>query len=445
LRQLFSTDLMANLESCFTTNEYGSAFKCSKCNTISKLYIPHKLQIFACPKCGKIHSREDFDQYLKIPNQKATYLKYFKIGTVGKFEGVKYTVIGQANKHVTHRYADKWDEILLLSETGEISFLNCSYGNYTWVKEDHMVQAHEILSTIESTFKFQDREYEFLQGYNYVSKYCIGEFHYNVIDVKKIKCFDYISPPYMISIEKHDNGRVDTFTGRHMTRKQISDMFNDYRIESQEKEGIGIAQPVLGGINVRLFNKVCFALIGCIILTSILFSINKSYREIFHENIPVSGTVSPSPDFVSKSFYIDSNSTNNYLEFTTTASLSNEWIEAALTLIDEATGEEREFGVVSEYYSGVDNGYSWAEGSGMGTVGVSSVPGGRYHLKATIYSSVTSDQNLYLEVKYGSTEVWNTLIIALPLLVILIIINLLKHRYELMRKGEIDNLFESKA
>ncbi len=437
---------MTNFDSCITVNELGTAFKCTGCQTVTKLHIQHKLQTFACPNCGKIHDRLYFDKYLKIPNKNAVFLKYFKIGTVGTFEGVKYTVIGQAHKHVAYRHADKWDEILLLSETGEISFLNCSYGNYTWLREDHTIPAQEILSNIETVFKFQDRDYDFLQGYNYVSKYCIGEFHYDVIDVKNIKCSDYISPPYIISIEKHaKGGRIDTFSGRHMTRKQISAMFNDYRIESQEKEGIGIAQPVLGGISVRTFNKVCLALIGLVILTSILFSAIKSHRPIFQENIPVSGIVSPSPDFISKSFYIDSNSTNNYLEFTTTASLSNEWIETALTLVNEASGEEREFGVVSEYYSGVDNGYSWAEGSNMGTVGVSSVPGGRYHIKAVVYSSTTTDKNLFLQAHYGSTEVWNTLIIVLPLLGIMIIINLLKNRYELMRKGEIDNLFESQA
>lgn len=437
---------MATFDSCFTTNEHGTAFKCTGCHTVSKLYIPHKLQTFACPNCGKIHDRLYFDKYLKIPNQNATFLKYFKIGTVGTFEGVKYTVIGQAHKHVAYRYADKWDEILLLSETGEISFLNCSYGNYTWLKEDHTIPAQEILSNIETVFRFRDRDYDFLQGYNYVSEYCVGEFHYDVIDVKNIKCSDYISPPYIISIEKDEkNKRISTFSGRHMTRKQVSAMFNDYRIESQEKEGIGIAQPVLGGINVRTFNKMCLALIGFVILASILWSTTKSYRQIFHMNIPVAGTSSPTEDFVSKSFYIDSNATGNYLEFNTTASLSNEWIETALTLVNEATGEEREFGVVSEYYSGVDNGYSWAEGSNMGTVGVSSVPGGKYHVKAKVYSSVTSPKNLYLEARYASIEVWNTCILIFPLLGLMIVINLLKRRYELMRKGEIDNLFESQA
>jgi predicted RNA-binding Zn-ribbon protein involved in translation (DUF1610 family) len=436
---------MTNFESCITVNEHGPAFKCTRCNNSFKLYIQHKLQVFACPNCGTLHSRDNFNKYLKIPNQNGVSLKYFKLGTVGTYDGIKYTVIGQASKHVAHRYSDIWVEIILLSERGEISFLNCSYGNYTWVKEDYTIPAQQILLNIEETFEFEDRDYHFFQGYNYVSKHCIGEFHYDVIDVKKIRCTDYISPPYMISIEKHDNGRIDTFIGRHLTRKQISGMFNDYRIESQEKEGIGIAQPILGGINVRMFNQVCFALIGLIILTAIFWSIGQSNRQIFHENIPISTNVSPSPDFVSKSFYIDSNSTNNYLEFTTTASLSNEWIEAALTLVNEATGEEREFGVISEYYSGVDNGYSWAEGSSMGTVGVSSVPGGKYHVKAKVYSSITSDQMFYLEARYGSIEVWNVLIIALPLLGLLIIINLLKNRYELMRKGEIDNLFDTQT
>lgn len=434
---------MATFDSCFTTNEHGSAFKCTRCNKVSRLYIPHKLQTFACPNCGEIHDRQYFEKYLKIPNNNAVFLKYFKIGTVGTFEGVKYTVIGQVHKHVAYRYADKWDEILLLSETGEISFLNCSYGNYTWVKEDFLIPATEMLSNIEKTFHFEGQDYEFLQGYNYASKYCLGEFHYDPIDVKHIRCSDYISPPHLISIEKHEKtGRITAFKGRHMTRKQIGAMFNDYRIESQEKEGIGMAQPVLGGINVRVFNRIAFMLIGLLIITSFVWAQFRSNRPFVHEYLTITNN-GTSPEFVSKSFYLDS--TSNYMEFSTISSLSNEWIETALTLVNETTGEEREFGVVSEYYSGNDNGYAWSEGSNMGIAGLSSVPGGKYHLKIKIYSSITEDKHMTLDGKYAGPEVWNTLLIIFPLLGLIIIINLLKNRYELMRKGEIDNLFESRA
>lgn len=434
---------MSDFESCLTVNEHGNAFKCTRCATVSKLYIPHKLQTFACPNCGKIHDRLHFDKYLKINNKQASYLKYFKIGTVGTFEGVKYTVIGQVNKHVIYRYSDKWDEIILLSETGEISYLNCSYGNYTWVKEDHTVPAQQLLSSIEKSFELDGRDYEFFQSYNYAAKHCIGEFHYDPIDVKNIKCSDYIAPPYMISIEKHANGRINTFKGKHMSRKQVSAMFNDFRIESQNKEGIGMAQPVLGGIDVTVFNKVAFALILLTIVISFTWANMRSSRPIVTETLQVSSSASPAPEFVSKTFYLDS--TSNYLEFTTTSSLSNEWIETALTLVNEVSGEEREFGIVSEYYSGVDGGYSWAEGSSMASTNLSSVPGGRYHLKAKIFSSITSDKFLRIEAKYSGPEVWNALWIAIPLLVLMIIINILKGRYEAMRKGEIDNLFESRS
>lgn len=370
-------------------------------------------------------------------------MKYFKIGTVGTFDGVKYTVIGQVNKHVTYRYQDKWDEILLLSETGEISYLNCSYGNYTWVKEDHTIPAQQLLASIEKRFELDGQDYEFFQSYNYVSKHCIGEFPYDPIDVKGIKCSDYISPPYVISIEKHKNGRISTFKGRHMTRKQVSSMFNDYRIESQDKDGIGIAQPVLGGIDVTNFNKISFGLILLTLVISFTWASMRSSRQIVQEVVQIPSSSTTTPEFVSKTFYLDS--TSNYLAFSTRSNLSNEWIETALTLVNEVSGEEREFGIVSEYYSGVDNGYSWSEGSNEGTANLSSVPGGRYHLKAKIFSSITSDKTLVIEAKYSGPELWNALLIVLTLLGLMIIINILKSRYEAMRKGEIDNLFESKS
>lgn len=434
---------MKNWESCFTVDEHGRAFQCSKCGTVSKLYIPHKLEIFACPNCGTIHSRDYFEKYLKLPNQKAIYLKYFKIGTVGTYDGIKYTVIGQVNKRVATKSADTWDEIVLLSETGEISFLNCSYGNYTWVKPHHNIPAQQILTNIENTFEFEGRDYTFFQGYNCKSKHCIGEFPYNLVDIKKIDCTDYISPPYIISIEKHPGGRTDTFLGQHMTRKQVSKMFNDYRIESQEKEGIGIAQPVLGNMDVRKFTRFGLLTILLIIIASIFSGNMRTYRTFVKStlDLPLSVATSKNPEFVSKSFYLDSTATGNYLEFSSYVHLSNEWVELSLTLINEATGEEREFGVVSEYYSGVDGGYSWAEGEETGTVGLSEVPGGKYHLKGTIYSSITADKTIFLAGRYSGTEMWNTLILVIPILVLIIAINSLKRNYEQLRKGERDSLF----
>ncbi len=434
---------MKNWESCFTVDEHGRAFKCSKCETVSKLYIPNKLEIFACPKCGTIHSRDHFEKYLKLPNQNALFLKYFKIGTVGTYDGIKYTVIGQVAKRVTTRASDMWDEIILLSETGEISFLNCSYGNYTWVKPHHNIPAQQILTNIENTFEFEGRHYSFFQGYNYKSKHCIGEFPYNLVDVKKINCSDYIAPPYVISIEKNPNGKIDCYLGQHMTRKEVSKMFNDYRIESQEKEGIGIAQPVLGNIDVGKFRKFGLLTILLIVVASIFSGNLRSNRTFIKStlDLPLSVATSKNPEFISKSFYLDSMPTGNYLEFSSYVHLSNEWVELGLTLINEATGEEREFGVVSEYYSGVDDGYSWSEGEETGTVGLSEVPGGKYHLKGTIYSSVTVDKTIFLSGRYGGTELWNTLILVIPLLVLIIMVSVLKRNYEQLRRGERDTLF----
>lgn len=434
---------MKNWESCFTVDEHGRAFKCSKCETVSKLYIPNKLEIFACPKCGTIHSRDHFEKYLKLPNQNALFLKYFKIGTVGTYDGIKYTVIGQVAKRVTTRASDMWDEIILLSETGEISFLNCSYGNYTWVKPHHNIPAQQILTNIENTFEFEGRHYSFFQGYNYKSKHCIGEFPYNLVDVKKINCSDYIAPPYVISIEKNPNGKIDCYLGQHMTRKEVSKMFNDYRIESQEKEGIGIAQPVLGNIDVGKFRKFGLLTILLIVVASIFSGNLRSNRTFIKStlDLPLSVATSKNPEFISNSFYLDSMPTGNYLEFSSYVHLSNEWVELGLTLINEATGEEREFGVVSEYYSGVDDGYSWSEGEETGTVGLSEVPGGKYHLKGTIYSSVTVDKTIFLSGRYGGTELWNTLILVIPLLVLIIMVSVLKRNYEQLRRGERDTLF----
>ena len=61
-------------------------------------------------------------------------------------------------------------------------------------------------------------------------------------------------------------------------------------------------------------------------------------------------------------------------------SLDNNWVELALTLVNEQTGRTYEATRALERYSGYEGGESWSEGSTSDDVTFNAVPAGRYHV-----------------------------------------------------------------
>jgi hypothetical protein len=60
------------------------------------------------------------------------------------------------------------------------------------------------------------------------------------------------------------------------------------------------------------------------------------------------------------------------------APTNNTWVEVSFDLISEASGEVRSFGLISDRYSGVDDGESWSEGSQNRRIYVPRIPAGRW-------------------------------------------------------------------
>jgi hypothetical protein len=61
--------------------------------------------------------------------------------------------------------------------------------------------------------------------------------------------------------------------------------------------------------------------------------------------------------------------------------VSNDWLWFGLSLIDEATGQARDFSAQTSYYFGTDSDGRWSEGSQKDAVTLAEVPSGRYLLR----------------------------------------------------------------
>ena len=63
------------------------------------------------------------------------------------------------------------------------------------------------------------------------------------------------------------------------------------------------------------------------------------------------------------------------------AAVSQNWVYLQMALVNQATNESFDFGETLSYYSGVDEGESWSEGSSRQGTTVHRVPPGRYYIR----------------------------------------------------------------
>jgi hypothetical protein len=110
------------------------------------------------------------------------------------------------------------------------------------------------------------------------------------------------------------------------------------------------------------------------------------------------------------------------LEFYISATVSNSWFEAGITLVNVDNGTEYSVENGVEKYSGYDDGEYWSEGSEHEDVLLHKVPAGNYFLKIQPVRSDLSIPTFFLRVTYD-VPMWRNfwvfvLFALLPLLVL---------------------------
>lgn len=361
----------------------------------------------------------------------------------GMLEGKPVKVIAMANKKELANPNGLWTEYTLIDDNGKIYFLNFSYGHFTLMTEDPDVPCNELLNHTNSYFRYKNQQYKKFSSYNYNTLSCAGEFQYDVIDVRRINCIDFIAPPYAVSVEKDTKGRLSGFSGRHVTRKEAAEIVGKWNLESIEQTGVGMSQPFYFGIDFRSFSIYSLIFLAAFAIISLLTGLFAPDRK---QLVTLESTLSPNKEetqIITRSFILNPKAAYSYfLHFKSVCHLDNNWVDIQLALINEVTGEERYETISSEYYSGIEDGYFWTEGSDIGEINLSDVPPGVYHLELTLYRPTNApDTSFYFEAETRSPVAWNFSILFFPYVGLLGLLYFIHYRFEQMRSGERDNFF----
>ncbi len=360
-------------------NLNAAKYPCPKCGV--DFGIPNHKDIVCsiCPSCfsnisdGEIKSTKSGGAYKQNP--------VLPLGISGTLEGKKYTIMSCVEKFEKGDPYAQWHEYSLLAEDNTYKFLSYSAGHWILLEEIDK-NLIEPVEGDKNKIIYQSRIYDFFSKYKVKVRLAAGRFPYDVLNPGENIHNEYISPPYMLAVEKGGRGIETTFHGKYLKPGIVAKAFGLNSWHFPYREGVGACQPLPFGIH-KTFFVVCNVV--ALLLGLLVYGALSNDKEdlLVEQNINVEGNASSqrliTPSFELKDEY-------NCLKISTGCfNLNNDWIETDISLVNEKNGSERSFNSGMEYYSGYDSDGGWSEGSTSADNFINSVEPGTYHLEVDVY------------------------------------------------------------
>ncbi|MDR6561598.1 MULTISPECIES: DUF4178 domain-containing protein [unclassified Arcicella] len=399
---------------------FSQDYQCASCLTLLRVNCADT-QCLVCNSCGTLHVVKKSNLYDgqykvdEIHNHKYPQgaKSTISIGTKLKLKEIDFTVVGFLKKK-EGSYA--WQEYYLYNEKEGYYFLTEYKGHWTFLKES--TDANINTYKIEITFEHQN--YRLFSEYHANIKGALGEFPIDLLEVSSTSVKEYINPPYLLTVEKHRK-KITWFKGEHLPSIELYEALGE-KVELPKEDGIGVIQPSSFSVSFVELMKIAVIALTLLVIIQVFFSPSERvYSKDF--NVFSIEEMRPNSEYDSTKFYITPSfklkGGNRNIEFTLRADVSNNWFETDLVLVNEKTGEEYTTNLGVEYYSGVEGGESWSEGSTEMSTLLEKIPEGTYHLEITpssAYPSIVSDFSIIVDS--GVADIYNFFIVLVCIAII---------------------------
>lgn len=389
-------------------------FNCLNCGSTLEISALGSTNTIVCGKCSSIIDiGHPIYKILKKKDELQKIEPDIPLGTFGLLRGNKWKVIGVlVREDVTYKV--QWREYLLFNPYEGFRFLFEMDGHYTVLRRlnwDPIGKSATGDQLIADTIELAPYgEFKVYNRGTAVVKHVFGEFYWRVRVGEKSELHDYICPPFLLSAE-HSKTEINYTIGEYIPSEEIKAAFShnpDFKFSSPMT--ISQNQPNPYGRH-RGFNiKVWSIGVASLIVLFIGFSVVNSSSKIEYFRLTEVDINKEKKNYVSAPFEISGDTGNILLDLS--SPLYNEWIEADISLVNEKTGEDYSLASGAEYYSGVDGGESWSEGSKNSSEFISQVPGGTYHLDLNVETDMRHPE-INLKLTRNGAMLGNFLIILL--------------------------------
>lgn len=352
--------------------------------------IVAKPQALACPNCGGPVEIRGYAHTLSVvcpgcltvldaTNPQLRILQTFQgqqriqpaipLGSRGSFDGTVWEAIGFQIREVTTdetRYG--WSEYLLFNPYQGFRYLSEYNGHWNYIR---------VLSALPEKTTSRGKKAVRYQGQTFLhfdhapahTSYVLGEFPWQAAVGESAQVDDYVAPPRMLSSETMA-GEVTWSLGEYYTGQQI---WQAFKLPGRPNPPVGVFanQPSPVGARVRRMWTTWLWLMVLFAAVVFYFMIGASRQEVFRDSYTMTPGAASAQPFVTHDFTLTGRTSN--LEINTSTNLKNDWAYLNFALINEDTGQARDFGREISHYTD--------EGSPRDSVVLPAVPSGKYYLR----------------------------------------------------------------
>lgn len=382
----------------------GIALACPSCGGALELRVPDQSLRIACPYCDHLLDVQHGNlSVLAKLNVKAS--PRIPLGTTVTFSEGALTVIGylQRSANIGTMWYPFYEYLLYAPAIG-FRWLVQSDGHWSYVQP-------VATGAVELGPRYHGVAFEHYQVARIRVGEVLGELYWKVEVGEEVMAEDYIAPPAMLSSETTPNEQTWSLS-TYVSKQELLKALGRDDLDLDTPVGIAPNQPYpLHGIGYVAL--IAFALLfGIGFVRSQGASNDVKYQELLAipngpaatplgdpavAPLPTGATPEAPSNIVFTPPFELAGGKN--IEIHLATSLTNNWAYVAVDLVNETTGAIVGFDQNLEYYSGVEGGESWSEGSNTGSQFLAPMEAGRYVMRFEGQHGGTGDLALRVTVR----------------------------------------------
>lgn len=359
---------------------------CPNCGAPVELRAPDRSMRVVCGHCSSLLDCEGplaiLDTLTQRPGQRGT----IALGSKGTFDGVAYTLIGRLQRQAFYPGGEVflWEEHLLYEPSAGFRWLVEANGHWSFVTT---VPPGAVQVDYNHTPVYEGTRFRLFDMATAEVTEVWGEMYWRVETGERADSADYVAPPAMLSRETTAD-EINWSIGVYKTRPEIQKAFG--LTESlPATSGVAANQPFKHRHATRAFAflGLAFFLVTCgRVMTAderVVLDTQLQLEAPPVEQVPpeLMGTNTIPMIVFSEPFTLVG---HENVEVKLRVDVNDSWAFVAADLVNEATGEVESFEKEVSYYSGVEGGEYWSEGSPSTTHILPAVSPGSYVLRLEV-------------------------------------------------------------